>query len=157
MQTVTTIFFDIAKSVFRSMELMPLVQVVVRRQLKRRHVLAFFEKLPPCLVPGGACTHWKAPPLHGAHPERTCRAPLRKMASACRPSGPPASDRIVRVATGSIRCLNVNADVRDGAPKLAPAARRGPPPGSVPSSLCPHDPGCGNEKRTRLRCFGGNA
>ncbi|WP_271618165.1 hypothetical protein, partial [Bradyrhizobium sp. CCBAU 51745] len=22
-------------------------------------------------LPGGACTHWKAPPLHGAHPERT--------------------------------------------------------------------------------------
>jgi transposase len=25
-------------------------QVVIRRQLKRRHVLAFFQKLPPCLV-----------------------------------------------------------------------------------------------------------
>src|SRR5713101_7176884 len=22
-------------------------------------------------LPGGACTHWKAPPLHGAHPSRT--------------------------------------------------------------------------------------
>src|ERR1700751_4938418 len=21
--------------------------------------------------PGGACTHWKAPPCHGAHPKRT--------------------------------------------------------------------------------------
>jgi len=21
-------------------------------------------------LPGGPCTHWKAPPLHGAHPER---------------------------------------------------------------------------------------
>jgi transposase len=29
--------------------------VVVRRQLKRRHVLAFFEKLPPCLVGIEAC------------------------------------------------------------------------------------------------------
>ena len=25
-------------------------QVVIRRQLKRRYVLAFFEKLSPCLV-----------------------------------------------------------------------------------------------------------
>src|SRR5262245_34186263 len=25
-------------------------QVVIRRQLRRRHVLAFFQKLPPCLV-----------------------------------------------------------------------------------------------------------
>src|SRR5229473_1671154 len=22
-------------------------------------------------LPGGACTHWKAPPLHGAHPKPT--------------------------------------------------------------------------------------
>jgi hypothetical protein len=22
-------------------------------------------------LPGGTCTHWKAPPLHGAHPKRT--------------------------------------------------------------------------------------
>jgi len=35
--------------------------VVVRRQLKRRYVLAFFEKLPPCLVGIEACAsshHW---------------------------------------------------------------------------------------------------
>ncbi|MBW7961583.1 IS110 family transposase [Bradyrhizobium sp. BR 10261] len=30
-------------------------QVVIRHQLKRRHVLAFFEKLPPCLVGIEAC------------------------------------------------------------------------------------------------------
>jgi transposase len=29
--------------------------VVIRRQLKRRHVLAFFEKLPPCLIGIEAC------------------------------------------------------------------------------------------------------
>jgi transposase len=29
--------------------------VVIRRQLKRRYVLAFFEKLPPCLVGIEAC------------------------------------------------------------------------------------------------------
>jgi transposase len=35
--------------------------VVVRRQLKRRYVLAFFQKLPPCLVGIEACAsahHW---------------------------------------------------------------------------------------------------
>src|SRR5260370_41121599 len=26
-------------------------------------------------LPGGACTHWKAPPLHGAHPNRTLERP----------------------------------------------------------------------------------
>jgi transposase len=50
MQTVTTIGFDIAKSVFQVHGVDAVGQVVVRRQLKRRHVLAFFEKLPPCLV-----------------------------------------------------------------------------------------------------------
>src|SRR4029450_10998490 len=36
-------------------------QLVVRRQWKRRYVLAFFEKLPPCLVGIEACAsshHW---------------------------------------------------------------------------------------------------
>ena len=48
MQTVTTIGFDIAKSVFQVHGVDAVGQVVIRRQLKRRHVLAFFEKLPPC-------------------------------------------------------------------------------------------------------------
>src|SRR5881394_2982548 len=30
-------------------------QVLIRRQLKRRYVLAFFQKLPPCLVGIEAC------------------------------------------------------------------------------------------------------
>jgi transposase len=29
--------------------------VLIRRKLKRRYVLAFFEKLPPCLVGIEAC------------------------------------------------------------------------------------------------------
>jgi transposase len=36
-------------------------KVIIRRQLKRRYVLAFFEKLPPCLVGIEACAsshHW---------------------------------------------------------------------------------------------------
>ena len=49
MQTVTTIGLDIAKSVFQVHGVDAAGQVVVRRQLKRRYVLAFFEKLPPCL------------------------------------------------------------------------------------------------------------
>src|SRR6202521_4253886 len=55
MQTVTTIGFDIAKSVFQVHGVDAAGQVVIRRQLKRRHVLAFFEKLPPCLVGIEAC------------------------------------------------------------------------------------------------------
>ena len=61
MQTVTTIGFDIAKSVFQVHGVDAAGQVVVRRQLKRRYVLAFFEKLPPCLIGIEACAsshHW---------------------------------------------------------------------------------------------------
>ena len=44
MQTTTTVGLDIAKSVFQ------VHCVVVRRQLKRRYVLTFFQNLPSCLV-----------------------------------------------------------------------------------------------------------
>ena len=55
MQTVTTIGLDIAKSVFQVHGVDAPGQVVIRRQLKRRHVVAFFQKLPPCLVGIEAC------------------------------------------------------------------------------------------------------
>ncbi len=50
MQTITTIGLDIAKSVFQVHGVDADGNVVVRRQLKRRYVLAFFQKLPSCLV-----------------------------------------------------------------------------------------------------------
>src|SRR5712692_6701664 len=55
MQTITTIGLDIAKSVFQFHGVDPAGEVVIRLQLKRRHVLAFFEKLPPCLIGIEAC------------------------------------------------------------------------------------------------------
>ena len=55
MQSVTTIGFDIAKSVFQVHGIDGKGEVVIRRQLKRRHVLVFFQKLPPCLVGIEAC------------------------------------------------------------------------------------------------------
>ena len=61
MQTVTTIGLDIAKSVFQVHGVDAAGQVVVRRQLKRRYVLTFFQKLPSCLVGIEACAsshHW---------------------------------------------------------------------------------------------------
>jgi transposase len=61
MQTMTTIGLDIAKSVFQVHGVDADGQVVIRRQLKRRMVLAFFEKLPRCLVGIEACAsshHW---------------------------------------------------------------------------------------------------
>ena len=61
MQAITTIGLDIAKSVFQVHGVDADGQVVIRRQLKRRYVLAFFQKLPPCLVGIEACAsshHW---------------------------------------------------------------------------------------------------
>ena len=61
MQTITTIGLDIAKSVFQVHGVDAGGQVIVRRQLKRRYVLTFFQKLSPCLVGIEACAsahHW---------------------------------------------------------------------------------------------------
>ena len=55
MQTVTTIGLDIAKSVFQVHGVDAEGNVIIRRQLRRRYVLAFFQKLPPCLVGIEAC------------------------------------------------------------------------------------------------------
>jgi transposase len=55
MQAVTAIGLDIAKSVFQVHGVDADGQLVIRRQLKRRYVLAFFEKLPPCLIGIEAC------------------------------------------------------------------------------------------------------
>ena len=49
-QAVTTIGLDIAKSVFQVHGIDAEGRVLIRRQLKRRYVLAFFQKRPPCLV-----------------------------------------------------------------------------------------------------------
>src|SRR5215475_13206539 len=61
MQTVTTIGLDIAKSVFQIHGIDAAGNVIVRRKLKRRYVLPFFQRLPPCLVGIEACAsshHW---------------------------------------------------------------------------------------------------
>ena len=61
MQLITTIGIDIAKSVFQVHGVDAKGHVLIRRQLKRRYVLAFFQRLPPCLVGIEACAsshHW---------------------------------------------------------------------------------------------------
>src|ERR1700704_893889 len=61
MQAIATIGLDIAKSVFQVHGIDAVGQVVIRRQLKRRYLLAFFQKLPSCLVGIEACAsshHW---------------------------------------------------------------------------------------------------
>src|SRR3972149_1445101 len=61
MQAITVVGLDIAKSVFQVHGVDAQGSAIVRRQLKRRYVLAFFRKLTPCLVGIEACAtshHW---------------------------------------------------------------------------------------------------
>jgi transposase len=71
MQVVTTIGLDIAKSVFQVHGIDAAGKIRIRRQLKRRYVMAFFQKLSPCLVGIEACAtshHWRASSRRSAIP-----------------------------------------------------------------------------------------
>ena len=52
---VTTIGLDLAKHVFQVHGIDATEKVVVRRQLRRSQVMAFFEALAPCLIGMEAC------------------------------------------------------------------------------------------------------
>jgi len=89
MQTISTIGLDIAKSVFQVHGVDAVGQVVVRRQLKRRHVLAFFQKLlcqnqwdqAPALARGAGVKKTLANPEPSTHgPTRTTQ-PVRSCAT----------------------------------------------------------------------------
>ena len=61
MQVITTVGLDIAKSVFQVHGVDAAGKVLIRRQLKRRQVLPFFQRLPACVVGIEACAtshHW---------------------------------------------------------------------------------------------------
>jgi transposase len=58
---ITRIGLDLAKNVFQVHGVDRTERVVIRRQLSRSQMVAFFEKLPPCLVGMEACAgahHW---------------------------------------------------------------------------------------------------
>src|SRR4029078_1163440 len=52
---ITTIGLDIAKNVFQVHGIDGAEKVIVRKQLRRGHVMAFFEALAPCVVGMEAC------------------------------------------------------------------------------------------------------
>ena len=64
---ITTIGLDIAKNVFQVHGIDAAEKVVVRKQLRRGQMLAFFKTLPPCLVGMEACatSHWKPKVFRG--------------------------------------------------------------------------------------------
>ena len=61
MTVVTTIGIDIAKFIFQAHGIDAAGCAVLRRRLRRQELLAFFERLPPCLIGMEACSsahHW---------------------------------------------------------------------------------------------------
>jgi transposase len=52
---ITTIGLDIAKNVFQVHGIDSQEKVVVRKQLRRSQVMAFFKALSPCLIGMEAC------------------------------------------------------------------------------------------------------
>jgi transposase len=81
MHAITTIGFDIAKSVFQVHGVDVGGQVIVRRQLKRRYVLMFFQKLSPCLVGIEACAsahHWSRELQALGHTVRLMQRPFAR-------------------------------------------------------------------------------
>jgi transposase len=55
MQTIAVVGLDLAKTVFQVHGVATGGTVVVRRQLRRGQVLAFFQSIGPCLVGIKAC------------------------------------------------------------------------------------------------------
>jgi len=61
MEKIITIGVDLAKSIFQVHAINDVGDVVLQKALKRRDMIAFFEKLPRCLVGLEACSsahHW---------------------------------------------------------------------------------------------------
>src|ERR1700686_3445492 len=61
MGDITTIGFDLAKSVFQVHAVDEMGSVMLRKRLRRSQVLAFFAEIPPCLIGLEACAtahHW---------------------------------------------------------------------------------------------------
>jgi hypothetical protein len=70
---ITTIGLDIAKNVFQVHGIDAAEKVVVRKQLRRGQMPAFFKALPPCLVGMEACAtshYWAREPTKLGHQVR---------------------------------------------------------------------------------------
>jgi hypothetical protein len=109
MQTVTTIGLDIAKSLFQIHGVDAAGNVIVRRQLKRRYVLPFFQKLLPCLIGIEACAsshhcsrELKALGIRCGPRNGDNRTLLLRRASASRPSGEWNDDDYDVLADGGV-------------------------------------------------------
>jgi hypothetical protein len=120
MQPISTVGLDIAKSVFQVHGVDAAGRVVIRRQLRRRNVLAFFEKLPPCLVGIEACAsshHWSRE-LQALVTQSFCAASAKSRVSpgsALAPAGGRGLGRATcsRLINGRLQLLSVTSRQED--------------------------------------------
>ena len=135
MQTVSTVGLDIAKSVFQVHGVDNHGKVVIRRQLKRRYVLAFFEKLQPCLVgieARASSHHWSGELQALGHTVRLMPPAYVKLTSngrrTMRPTPRPSVRRLQEPICGlcqSRRLRTKRADAPSHAPSVHPPADLG--------------------------------
>ena len=105
---ITTIGLDIAKNVFQVPGIDAAEKVVVRKQLRRSQVLAFFKALPPCLIGMEACTtahYWARELTKLGHKVRLM--PARVKAYVMRNKNDAAdADAICKAAAGNVPDLD---------------------------------------------------
>ena len=119
MSEVSTIGLDIAKNVFQEHGVDRAGAVVVRRALRRRHVLAWFGELAPCLVGIEACAtaHYWARELSALGHEVRLIPPAYAKAYVQRNKNDPADAAAICEAVGrpSMRFVAIKSERQQAA------------------------------------------
>ena len=109
---ITTIGLDIAKNVFQVHGIDAAEKVIVRKQLRRGQIIAFFEALAPCLVGMEACAtshHWARELTKLGHEVRLMPAKDVKATSSAIRTMPPTRRQSVR-RCGARPCVSYGSN-----------------------------------------------